>query len=367
MLAGRALVAVTAVLLAVGHVGVARADARRPAVLALTLPNRRADAAGLARRVHAVGTAVAARLSIPIATDAELEPKLDLSARFDEARRLAVSGSLDDAAVMLDVALTAGAESPHRLARPADLVTGHITRISIALARGEARHAGELVDRLVRYDPRVELEAGERSPPVTAALADATRGTAMRATELGAACREYAVVIAARPAGPGAAMEFVRFDACEPVAMMIASADRDRDVIAALGAPPLPAGVEPVVRERGRGYRIAGVITGALGVVALGVGTYYGIDASRKAGAIADGCTPLAPCSGALLRERGDALADSRLRARVLWSIGGAAVVTGAVLYVVGRRRGESASPAIAAPVPVVFSDGAGIAWGTAF
>ena len=104
--------------------------------------------------------------------------------------------------MILDIALEEGTRKLHRLTHPADWVTGAIWRVSIALARGEKKRAGDLATRVLRYDPLVRLEPGENSPQLRAALDEIRKvvgpSPPLTADALGDACREYPLMITVR-------------------------------------------------------------------------------------------------------------------------------------------------------------------------
>ena len=123
--------------------------------------------------------------------------------------------------------------------------------------------------------------------------------------------------------------------------------------------PPIPVVVTPPPplpeRHPGRGQRIAGLGVAALGVVVLGVAGYYTFKAHDYQNQREELCAkelaagPTCPWTQA--REDADnRLADdghtAQTRARIGWGVGGAALIGGVVLYVLGRSA-ESANVAI--------------------
>jgi hypothetical protein len=181
---------------------------------------------------------------------------------------------------MFDVALERGVRELHRLDRSADLIAAHIWRISIAQARGESGRASELLARAIHYDPLLDLEPGERSPQLSAAVDEARRSIAdpPLPADLGDACREFAVVITGRMStSPGAAgdapqLELFRFDGCILVARTVVSGDGDAD-LAPLLEPEIDPAVAAAARPRrltdavaGRALRIAGIAASGLGL-----------------------------------------------------------------------------------------------------
>jgi tetratricopeptide (TPR) repeat protein len=108
----------------------------------------------------------------------------------------------------------------------------------------------------------------------------------------------------------------------------------------------------------GRGLRIAGLVTGGVGLVALGAALHYGIEAKKASDAITDnqeGWT-------ADLLGRYDEGESAETRMFVLTGVGAAALATGGVLYYLGWRAGR------AEVVPVTpAGGGAGAALRTRF
>jgi hypothetical protein len=103
------------------------------------------------------------------------------------------------------------------------------------------------------------------------------------------------------------------------------------------------------------------LVTGGLGLALLAVGTYFAIDASDQAGDIARGCTTTTPCPGSLVRQRANDIDSSTLSSRILWATGGAALVTGVVLYWMSGRHQQGTSQA--AYSLSLVPGGAGLAW----
>jgi tetratricopeptide (TPR) repeat protein len=128
-------------------------------------------------------------------------------------------------------------------------------------------------------------------------------------------------------------------------------AERDAERHKALAPAPPP---------RGQGLRIAGIATGAAGVVALGVGTYFALHARSLSNQQND----LSEWDPGLVS---DGKAANR-NAIIAFSVGGAALVTGGVLYYLGVRAGRVPADAQrVAVVPSVSSQGAGLVVGGRF
>lgn len=109
---------------------------------------------------------------------------------------------------------------------------------------------------------------------------------------------------------------------------------------AAAGAKPSAAPVHPDADQppsrRSGMQRGIGVGIGAAGLVAMGVGTYFGLHAISLKGDSNDpggGCNAADQCNAHGMRLRSDAM-SSATASTVLFALGGAAVVAGVVLFV---------------------------------
>ena len=88
----------------------------------------------------------------------------------------------------------------------------------------------------------------------------------------------------------------------------------------------------------GRGLRIAGLVSGGVGLVALGAALHYGIEAKKASDAISEnreGWT-----DGLL--DRYDEGESAETRMFILTGVGAAALATGGVLYYLGWRAGRA-------------------------
>lgn len=121
----------------------------------------------------------------------------------------------------------------------------------------------------------------------------------------------------------------------------------------------VPAGVVASFEDPGKTRRLAGLIAGASGVVAAGVGLGFGLSARSKWNEANDGL-----CTDNVCTPEGQELADSaRSRATVstvMVSAGAALIVTGAVLYFTAPRR--EASSRSARLLPTGSASAAGVA-----
>lgn len=107
--------------------------------------------------------------------------------------------------------------------------------------------------------------------------------------------------------------------------------------IAPLRPPGMIDAAEARKPDRGRTLKTTGLATGALGALALGAGVYFGLEAKQISDQISshDFNQPWSSDIGEL-EERGNRY---ETRQFALMAAGGALAATGAVLYIVGRRR----------------------------
>jgi len=128
---------------------------------------------------------------------------------------------------------------------------------------------------------------------------------------------------------------------------------------AAKSAPlrPLPAADTSLTTQQ-----TLGVVVGGLGVIGVGLGTYFGIRAISKNSDAEDQC----PNAGLCNNERGLTLTDQAKKnasaSNVAFAVGGVLVATGAVLYLTGGRGSServSLVPLLGpAPPPPAFRGG---------
>ncbi len=167
-------------------------------------------------------------------------------------RELYLKGAVDEAAATLDVALEAAARRPDAVGDPAALVAGQVTRVQIALARGESGPAAALLVRLLRWDADFAPGPDEATPAVKSAFDAAASAPVARAPlsadDAGEACRAVDDLIVVR-AARGGAVEIVRLDHCRVAASVVAGADIADEAALDRLAPPAPAPARPAARE----------------------------------------------------------------------------------------------------------------------
>jgi tetratricopeptide (TPR) repeat protein len=98
----------------------------------------------------------------------------------------------------------------------------------------------------------------------------------------------------------------------------------------------------------GRGLRIAGLVTAGAGLVALGAALHYGIEARKASDAISDNDEGWTDS----LLDRYDEGEAAETRMFVLSGVGAAALVTGGVLYYLGRRAGQAEASVTVGALP---------------
>jgi len=102
--------------------------------------------------------------------------------------------------------------------------------------------------------------------------------------------------------------------------------------------------VTTTVDNPGRGLRIAGVICGAVGVASIGTAVYFYAQARSYSNKVSNEVIPVSADE--------QAGRNAQTMQWVFYSVGGAAIATGTVLYVVGSRApSESNSAATIAPM----------------
>ena len=114
----------------------------------------------------------------------------------------------------------------------------------------------------------------------------------------------------------------------------------------------------PPPEQKGGGLKMAGVGVMAVGVVGLGAGVFFGVRA-RGAANDAEAIKPGDAWKPAI-EERGQ---SAEKNAKLFFAIGGAAVVTGGVLYFLGSKKSKESSSVSFVPT----HDGASFAWKSDF
>jgi tetratricopeptide (TPR) repeat protein len=124
--------------------------------------------------------------------------------------------------------------------------------------------------------------------------------------------------------------------------------------------PPTPPPPPHVAVAHGHaGERIAGIVLVGVGAAAAGVGGYFGSQAQTLANQVHTACTPSCEWDTVKAKDQ-EGRSDAQLQ-YVLYAAGGAAIVSGAVLFALSRRHVDV--PVAIAPV----QGGAALTWGHAW
>ena len=132
-------------------------------------------------------------------------------------------------------------------------------------------------------------------------------------------------------------------------------------------APTAPAAAETGASSGGSPLRTVGLVAGGIGIVVMGVGTYFGISAiGKNSDSNANGCNASSnvctSAAGKVLRS--DAVSAGNV-STALFVVGGLLTAGGVVMFIVGgsSSKGDSApaKPAVAA-APLVGPGSAGLA-----
>lgn len=135
-------------------------------------------------------------------------------------------------------------------------------------------------------------------------------------------------------------------------------------------APAAPAGGDPqqavaapaavaagAPDDRGRGLRLGAYGAGAASLIAFGVGTVYGVKARNISDELSE--------PNVVYREARFQDGESAETSMFVWyGVGGALLVGGVVLYLLGRPGDEAPATAL---VPTVGPDGGGVSWSARF
>ena len=122
-------------------------------------------------------------------------------------------------------------------------------------------------------------------------------------------------------------------------------------------APPS----SPSAPERGSTLRMAGLITGGAGVVGIGVGSVFGLMTGSAYSSQKNDCASALNCPhhGQALDDHSAALTDGTI-ATVAFVAGGALLVAGAAMYLLGGHRSEPATTGLLV-APSVGPSSAGV------
>jgi tetratricopeptide (TPR) repeat protein len=125
---------------------------------------------------------------------------------------------------------------------------------------------------------------------------------------------------------------------------------------------PTPESTAPIVETgpataspappRGRGVRIAGLVTGGVGLVLVGAGAYFASSAAGHADDLERQCRDGCSADDPAVRDADEAGESASRSAAITLSVGGAAVAAGAALYAWGWYAGRERPAVALTPAP---------------
>jgi hypothetical protein len=95
--------------------------------------------------------------------------------------------------------------------------------------------------------------------------------------------------------------------------------------------PPAPIVVAPVYVDTGKSRRAWGYVIGGIGLVGMGIGTYFGLSARSTWSDAKDACPDRSKCDDAAVRLSSDARSEANV-STIAFVAGGAALVGGTIL-----------------------------------
>jgi hypothetical protein len=320
---------------------------------------RRAVAVALPLLIVAIATIAATAHAEP----GDAEKKAAAQALFDEARALTAEGSFAQACPKLEESVrldpTPGskfylAECFERVGKLASAWTYYLDAADTAKAAGSADREKFARDRAEAVKSRIS-----RVVVAVPATTRATPGLEVRRDGVVLGEGQWDAPIPVDPgrhvitaSAPGRVAWESAIEASEPGKTLTvavptlleapkpkpARVDPPRPI--ARPIPPAPA--PPSARDR---RQIAGIVTGVVGVIGLGVGTAFGVDAASKAGkSNADGhCDAANFCDTTGLGLRHDAIGSATI-STVSFVVGGALLAGGVVLVLTAPARPQAAA-----------------------
>lgn len=257
-------------------------------VAGVALPSRRADASRLAGRAHRLAGLLAARTGAVAGAPPTTPGNPDAGSLVARGRELFLQGAVDEAAATLDVALAAAVRRPDAIGDPAALIAGQVTRVQIALARGEGDAAERLLVRLLRWDGDFAPSAAEGTPAVQSAFAAAAASQALSAplaaADVGEVCRAVDDLLVVRAARAGA-IEIARFDHCRLAASLVVRGEvADAAVIDRIAPPPARPAKAPPAGSPLHARPWLWVAVGAVAAAAIGGGIWLASEGESDSG-----------------------------------------------------------------------------------
>jgi hypothetical protein len=113
------------------------------------------------------------------------------------------------------------------------------------------------------------------------------------------------------------------------------------------GAPPRPASADET-RPGSTTMRTTGFIVGGAGIVLLGVGSVFGLQAASKWSSAQDACKPGACGPGSQARDDKESASTAGTISTITFVIGGAALATGIALLILAPSSSSPPSPTAA-------------------
>jgi len=127
-----------------------------------------------------------------------------------------------------------------------------------------------------------------------------------------------------------------------------------------------PQNPEPAGSSDGNGLRTAAYVTGALGVVSLGIGTYFGVKAISKNNDAKEHCPGGNICNDPAGESLTNDAQSAATVSNITIAVGAAFVVAGVVLYVTSAPKGKPESARLELH-PLMGRDLAGVGFGGVF
>ena len=319
--------------------------------------------------------AIATLAATAQADPGEAEKKAAAQALFDDARKLSAEGSFAQACPKLEESVrldpTPGskfylAECFERVGKLASAWTYYLDAADTAKAAGSADREKFARDRAEAVKPRIT-----RVVVAVPAKARAVAGLEVRRDGVTLGEGQWDAPIPVDPgrhvvtaSAPGKTAWESTIDASEPGQTLTVAVPLLLDV----PPPPKPVHFDPpplvprpqpkVAPPLGATNRrqLAGIVTGVVGVIGLGVGAGFGVDASSKATKSNAGghCDAANFCDATGLSLRHDAIGSATI-STVSFLVGGALLAGGAILVLTAPAR---SAPAAAGPVSVTVAPG---------
>jgi hypothetical protein len=320
---------------------------------------------GTTRR-RALGVLLAAVLSHAPgradASDAPATQRVSAEALFDDAIRLMKAGKFAEACPKLEDSqkLDPGVgtllylgECYEKLGRSASAWATFREAASAAESAGQAKRVKIARERGARVEQKLAY--------LTIEVADATRALPGLRVRRDGVETAPSLIGSAVPVDPGSISVEAQAPGYEPFSITVNVEPSGRQSVlvpvltpraaepaavvppaVALTAPPVPASVPPPpapvappppAPERGNAQRWIGISLGGLGLVGVGVGTYFGLRAIDQDEQADAGSCDDSVCQDADDFEHAESANDAAVAANIAFAAGGALLATGIVVY----------------------------------